>query len=87
MSQPEGRLGAEWIEGGVRFSLFSENAEGVELCLFDPGDHQNETERIPLEREGDIWRVEVVGLEAGPALWISRAWPLCACAGASLQPP
>ena len=40
MSQPEGRLGAEWIEGGVRFSLFSENAEWVELCLFEADDHQ-----------------------------------------------
>ncbi len=65
MSQPEGRLGAEWIEGGVRFSLFSENAEGVELCLFEADDHSKETERIPLEREGDIWRAEMEGLEAG----------------------
>ena len=47
MSQPEGRLGAEWIEGGVRFSLFSENAEGVELCLFEADDHSKETARVP----------------------------------------
>ena len=51
--------------GGVRFSLFSEHAEGVELCLFDPDDHGRETARVPLAREGDVWRAEVGGLEAG----------------------
>jgi len=29
-------LGATWDGEGVNFSLFSENAEKVELCLFDP---------------------------------------------------
>ena len=28
-------LGATWDGGGTNFSLFSEHAEGVELCLFD----------------------------------------------------
>ena len=65
MNQPEGRLGAEWIDGGVRFSLFSEHADGVELCLFDPDDHGRETARVPLAREGGVWRAEVEGLEAG----------------------
>ena len=65
MSQLEGRLGAEWMDGGVRFSLFSEHAEGVELCLFDPDDHGRETARVPLERHGDVWRAEVEGLGAG----------------------
>ncbi len=65
MNQLQGHLGAEWTTGGVRFSLFSENAEWVELCLFEADDHRMETQRIPLERQGDIWRVEVGGLEAG----------------------
>ncbi len=65
MNQPDGRLGAEWIDGGVRFSLYSENAEGVELCLFDADDHGRETARVPLERHDDIWRAEVEGLGAG----------------------
>ena len=65
MSRSEGRLGAEWIEGGARFSLFSENAEGVELCLFGPEDPGQETARIPLARSGDAWCAEVEGLEAG----------------------
>jgi len=39
----------------VNFALFSENAEKVELCLFDP-QGEVETERIPLvERTGQIW--------------------------------
>ena len=65
MNQPAGRLGAEWIDGGARFSVFSENAEAVELCLFDENDHRRETARIPLEREGGVWRAEVEGLGAG----------------------
>src|SRR3954463_9994376 len=28
-------LGANWTGDGVNFALFSENATGVELCLFD----------------------------------------------------
>ncbi|HEY2004808.1 MAG TPA: glycogen debranching protein GlgX, partial [Solirubrobacteraceae bacterium] len=30
-------LGANWDGEGTNFSIFSENAEGVELCLFDEG--------------------------------------------------
>src|SRR3712207_7359743 len=29
-------LGATWDGEGINFALFSENAEKVELCLFDP---------------------------------------------------
>lgn len=31
-------LGATWDGEGVNFALFSENATGVELCLFDHPD-------------------------------------------------
>ncbi len=66
MGQPEGRLGAMRHAWGVQFSLFSENAEGVELCLFDAEDHGRETARVPLARGDDaIWRAVVEGLEAG----------------------
>jgi isoamylase len=33
-------LGARWDGGGTNFSLFSEHAEGVQLCLFDADDHE-----------------------------------------------
>ncbi len=38
-------LGATWDGQGTNFSLFSENATGVELCLFDEQDHET---RLPL---------------------------------------
>jgi len=48
-------LGATWDGQGVNFALFSENAEGVELCLFDPSGKE-EVERIELrERTDRIW--------------------------------
>src|SRR5579859_1202606 len=38
-------LGASWDGYGTNFSLFSDNAEGVELCLFDEDGNE---ERIEL---------------------------------------
>jgi len=48
-------LGATWDGEGVNFSLFSEHAEKVELCVFDPrGRH--EFFRIPLPEQTDqVW--------------------------------
>jgi isoamylase len=48
-------LGATWDGQGVNFALFSEHAERVELCLFDPATKQSET-RIPMpERTHQVW--------------------------------
>jgi isoamylase len=48
-------LGATWDGQGVNFALFSENANRVELCLFDPSGSE-EIERIELrERTDRIW--------------------------------
>ena len=47
-------LGPHWDGQGTNFALFSENAERVELCLFD-ADSSNE-ERIELqERTAFNW--------------------------------
>src|SRR5271169_6835489 len=48
-------LGATWDGKGVNFALFSENADRVELCLFDqPG--ERELNRVVLrERTNDVW--------------------------------
>ena len=46
-------LGATWDGQGVNFALFSEHAERVELCLFDPGGRR-EVERIPLPEQTDL---------------------------------
>jgi glycogen operon protein len=51
-------LGATWDGGGVNFSLFSEHATGVELCLYDPADAGREIARIPVrERTDQVWHV------------------------------
>jgi isoamylase len=48
-------LGATWDGEGVNFALFSENAERVELCLFDSSGRR-ETERIPLRwQTHQVW--------------------------------
>lgn len=49
----------------INFSLFSENATGVSLCLFTPG-HQTPFIEIPLNpqinRTGDLWHISVGNL-------------------------
>jgi isoamylase len=56
-------LGATWDGGGTNFSLFSEDAERVELCLFD--DDGNE-ERIELkERTALNWHCHLPGVGPG----------------------
>ncbi len=57
-------LGANLVAGGAHFALFSENATGVELCLFDALDGGEE--RIHLtERTGHVWHCFVPGIGAG----------------------
>jgi isoamylase len=47
--------GATWDGQGVNFALFSEHAEGVELCLFDDRGRR-ELQRIPLREQTDqVW--------------------------------
>ncbi len=49
-------LGATWDGAGVNFSLFSEHATAVELCLFDSVEASAESERVQLvELDGGIW--------------------------------
>ncbi len=56
-------LGPVWNGNGTNFSIFSENAERVELCLFD--EHGNE-ERIELrERAAFNWHCYLPGVGPG----------------------
>jgi isoamylase len=49
-------LGATWDGMGVNFSIFSEHAEAIELCLFDSLDATRETHRIRLPEYSDhVW--------------------------------
>jgi isoamylase len=48
-------LGATWTGEGVNFALFSANATGVEICLFDEaGEIERERIRLP-EYTNEIW--------------------------------
>src|SRR6056297_1075630 len=59
-------LGAFWDGKGVNFALYSENADGIELCLFDKDDPGSEKQRIPVkERTHDVWHVYITGLKPG----------------------
>jgi isoamylase len=50
--------GATWDGEGVNFSIFSENASGVDLCLFDHADDATESQRVPMRERTDlIWHV------------------------------
>ncbi|MGH2807806.1 MAG: glycogen debranching protein GlgX [Actinomycetota bacterium] len=56
-------LGATWDGAGTNFALFSEHAEGVDLCLFD--DDGSET-RVPLrEVTAFVWHGFLAGLGPG----------------------
>jgi glycogen operon protein len=61
-------LGAIWDGSGVHFSIFSEHAEVVELCLFtgDQTSNGQHEQRITLtQREGFIWSAFVPGIRPG----------------------
>ena len=59
-------LGASWTGDGVNFALFSENASGVDLCLFDSPHQPQETLRIRLNEHTDqIWHTFIPGLRPG----------------------
>ena len=59
-------LGATWDGEGVNFSIFSENATAVELCLFDGPKHDKESHRIRVEERTDqVWHVYIPGLWPG----------------------
>jgi isoamylase len=59
-------LGATWDGLGVNFSIFSENATRVELCLFDSPEATRESHRITLPEHTDmVWHGYVPGLRPG----------------------
>ncbi|MPZ91128.1 MAG: glycogen debranching protein GlgX [Actinobacteria bacterium] len=56
-------LGATWDGGGTNFALFSENATGVELCLFD--DFDAETRLDVTEVDSFVWHCYLPGVGPG----------------------
>ena len=60
-------MGATWDGYGVNFALFSENAEAVDLCLFDTDYGAPEVARIRLREHTDnVWHARLP--EARPGL-------------------
>ncbi len=58
--------GATWDGAGVNFALFSENATGVELCLFDKPDAPQEVTRIALKEQTDqVWHLYLPQVRPG----------------------
>jgi isoamylase len=56
-------LGATWDGAGVNFALYSENATGIDLCLFDDAGRE---ERVPLAHQtAFVWHSYVEGVEPG----------------------
>ena len=59
-------MGPVLTQQGIHFSLYSEHATAVELCLFETASSKIESQRIALEKGADsVWRVHVPNLKAG----------------------
>ncbi len=59
-------LGATWDGAGVNFSIFSENATAVELCLFDWPEGKREIARLRMPEQTDqIWHVYLPEVRPG----------------------
>ena len=78
--------GATWDGEGVNFSLFSENATKVELCLFD-ATGRRELQRIELNEYSDqIWHCYLPEARPGPAVRLPLPRALRSGARSPLQP-
>ncbi len=56
-------LGATWDGGGVNFAIFSENAEAVDLCLFDADGRE---QRVRLHEQTDlVWHCYLPDVRPG----------------------
>jgi isoamylase len=59
-------LGATWDGEGVNFAVFSENAAGIDLCLFDSIDSPQESGRVRIrEVTHHVWHCYIPGLKPG----------------------
>ncbi|MDQ1432844.1 MAG: isoamylase [Actinomycetota bacterium] len=77
-------LGALWDGEGTNFSLFSEHADAVELCLFDADDVET---RIPLrERTAFHWHCYLPGVGPGERYAYRVHGPYDPAAGARFNP-
>lgn len=59
-------LGATWNGQGVNFAIYTENADAVELCLFESFEEDTESIKIRIkERSHHIWHIYIPNLKPG----------------------
>jgi glycogen operon protein len=83
-------LGATIVNGGVNFSVFSRNAGGIELLLFDREDNAQPSRVIPLDpaanRSYHYWHAFVPGLQPGQLYGYRAHGPFDPASGARFDP-
>lgn len=59
-------LGATWDGEGVNFAIYSESAQGIDLCLFNSLEDETESVKIRInEVSHHVWHVYIPGLKPG----------------------
>lgn len=58
-------LGPTLVDQGVNFSVYSENAERIELLLFLDPESERPDFRYPMKRMGNVWNLYVEGVGRG----------------------
>ncbi len=59
-------LGATWTGTGVNFAIYSENATGIDLCLFDEPEADRENVRIRFREKTDhVWHLFLPDAQPG----------------------
>jgi len=83
-------LGATSLPGGVNFSVFSRNATGVELVLFDREDDPRPARVIPIDsatsRTYHYWHVFVPGVQPGQLYGYRAHGPFDPASGMRFDP-
>jgi glycogen operon protein len=80
-------LGATWDGAGVNFALFSENATGVELCLFDGHEDGIEQHKVQLrERTDQVWHCYLPDVRPGQFYGYRVHGPYAPSAGHRFNP-
>ena len=80
-------LGATWDGSGVNFALFSEHVAGVELCLFDGPDGNNQIACIPMTEQTDlVWHGYVPDIRPGQRYGFRVHGPYDPAAGHRFNP-
>ena len=58
-------MGPTLIDGGINFSVYSENAERLEVLIFEDPESERPTQRIEMTPMGDVWNTFVEGVGVG----------------------